>query len=168
MFVSLPVIRVSSARTSHPSARNRSHQCDPRNPAPPVTTALIPPPCRSKNRKFSLLREPLANAILPFAPAGRRGLARNLTTFHFAAYNFSIQMIFATILPNAVARKPRLWLSIIGSLLFLLLLPLLDLGRWLDKEHPPQKTAPLAVLHCPIPFPAPPAPPLFHPRYAPQ
>jgi len=27
-------------------------------------------------------------------------------------------MIFAIILPNAVARKPRLWLSIIGSLLF--------------------------------------------------
>src|SRR5258706_2141639 len=138
MFVTLPVISLSSDRTSQPSASNRSHKCDPRNPAPPVTTALIPPPCRSKNRKFSLLREPLANAILPFAPAGRRGLARNLTTFHFAAYNFSIQMIFATILPNAVARKPRLWLSIIGSLPFLFLVALPDLGRLLRQgEVPP-------------------------------
>jgi len=51
-------------------------------------------------------------------------------------------MIFATILPNAVARKPRLWLSIIGSLLFLVLLAFLGLGRWLDKEDPAAKKQP--------------------------
>jgi hypothetical protein len=33
-----------------------------------VTTALIPPPLRSKSRKFSVPRGTLANAILPFAP----------------------------------------------------------------------------------------------------
>jgi len=55
-------------------------------------------------------------------------------------------MIFATILPNGEARKPRVWLSIIGSILFLLLLAFLNLGRWLDKEDPPQKAAAIAVL----------------------
>ena len=50
-------------------------------------------------------------------------------------------MIFATILPNTLARKPRLWLSMIGSLLFFILLAFLSLGRWLDKEDPPQKAA---------------------------
>ena len=55
-------------------------------------------------------------------------------------------MITATILPNGEARKPRVWLSIIGSLVFLFLLAFLNLGRWLDKEDPPQKAAAIAIL----------------------
>ena len=77
-------------------------------------------------------------------------------------------MIFATILPNAVARKPRLWLSIIGSLLFLLLLTFLDLGRWLDKEDPPQKAAAIAVLSGRMPSRALEAARLYNQGYAPQ
>jgi uncharacterized SAM-binding protein YcdF (DUF218 family) len=86
----------------------------------------------------------------------------------FAAYNFSIQMIFATILPNAEARKPRLWLSIIGSLLFLLLFAFLNLGRWLDKEDPPQKAAAIAVLSGRMPSRALEAARLYNQGYAPQ
>ncbi len=77
-------------------------------------------------------------------------------------------MIFATILPDAVARKPRLWLSIIGSLLFLLLLAFLDLGRWLDKEDPPQKAAAIAVLSGRMPSRALEAARLYNQGYAPQ
>src|SRR5260370_24862854 len=43
-FESTPVTRLSKARTSHPSASSLSQRCDPRNPAPPVTTARMPPP----------------------------------------------------------------------------------------------------------------------------
>src|SRR5882724_10673820 len=137
MFVSLPVIRLSSARTSQPSASSRSHKCDPRNPAPPVTTARIQPPCRSKNRKFSLPQRTLANPNQRFAPAEFRESPRTRANHHFAAYNLPIQMICATILPNAQGRKPRLVLTIAGSILFLFLLAFLNLGRWLDKEDPP-------------------------------
>jgi len=77
-------------------------------------------------------------------------------------------MILATILPNAVARKPRLWLSIFGSLLFLLLLAFLNLGRWLDTEDPPQKAAAIAVLNGRMPSRALEAARLYHQGYAPQ
>jgi uncharacterized SAM-binding protein YcdF (DUF218 family) len=77
-------------------------------------------------------------------------------------------MIFATILPNPRARRPRVWLSIAGSLLFLLLLAFLSLGRWLDKEDPPQKAAAIAVLSGRMPFRALEAARLYHQGYAPQ
>jgi uncharacterized SAM-binding protein YcdF (DUF218 family) len=77
-------------------------------------------------------------------------------------------MIFATILPNTEARKPRLWLSIIGSFLFLLLLAFLNLGRWLDKEDPPQKAAAIAVLSGRMPARALEAARLYNQGYAPQ
>src|SRR5687767_9171252 len=39
---SLPVIRLSIATTAEaPSARTRSHRCDPRNPEPPRTTTRL-------------------------------------------------------------------------------------------------------------------------------
>jgi uncharacterized SAM-binding protein YcdF (DUF218 family) len=77
-------------------------------------------------------------------------------------------MIFATILPNPEARKPRVWLSIAGSLLFLLLLAFLSLGRWLDKEDPPQKAAAIAVLSGRMPSRALEAARLYDQGYAPQ
>lgn len=77
-------------------------------------------------------------------------------------------MIFATILPNAQNRKPRLWLSILSSLLFLLLLVFLNLGRWLDKEDPLQKAAAIAVLSGRMPSRALEAAHLYHQGYAPQ
>jgi uncharacterized SAM-binding protein YcdF (DUF218 family) len=77
-------------------------------------------------------------------------------------------MIFATILPNAEARKSRFWLSIIGSLLFLFLLAFLNLGRWLDKEDPPQKAAAIAVLSGRMPSRALEAARLYNQGYAPQ
>lgn len=77
-------------------------------------------------------------------------------------------MIFATILPNPEARKPRVWLSIAGSLLFLLLVAFLSLGRWLDKEDPPQKAAAIAVLSGRMPSRALEAARLYNQGYAPQ
>ncbi|HEV8075831.1 MAG TPA: YdcF family protein [Candidatus Acidoferrum sp.] len=77
-------------------------------------------------------------------------------------------MLSATILPNAESRKPRLWLSIIGALLFLLLLAFLNLGRWLDKEDPPQKAAAIAVLSGRMPSRALEAARLYNLGYAPQ
>jgi uncharacterized SAM-binding protein YcdF (DUF218 family) len=77
-------------------------------------------------------------------------------------------MIFATILPNPEARKPRVWLSIAGSLLFLLLVAFLSLGRWLDKEDPPQKAAAVAVLSGRMPSRALEAARLYDQGYAPQ
>ena len=77
-------------------------------------------------------------------------------------------MIFATILPNPEARKPRVWLSIIGSLLFLLLVAFLSLGRWLDQEDPPQKAAAIAVLSGRLPSRALEAARLYNQGYAPQ
>jgi len=77
-------------------------------------------------------------------------------------------MIFATILPDARASKPRLWLSILGSLFFLLFLAFLNLGRWLDKEDPPQKAAAIAVLSGRMPSRALEAARLYNQGYAPQ
>src|SRR5260370_16275249 len=39
-----PVMKLSTVSTSHPSASSLSQRCDPRNPAPPVTTARMHPP----------------------------------------------------------------------------------------------------------------------------
>jgi len=77
-------------------------------------------------------------------------------------------MICATILPNAEARKPRIILSIAASLLFLFLLAFLNLGRWLDKEDPPQKAAAIAVLSGRMPSRALEAARLYNQGYAPQ
>src|SRR6266542_2223781 len=38
MFAVLPVIKLSMAMTRCPSAKSRSTRCEPRKPAPPVTT----------------------------------------------------------------------------------------------------------------------------------
>src|SRR2546429_1561500 len=43
-LLSTPVTKLSRANTSQPSEINRSHRCDPRKPAPPVTTARMKPP----------------------------------------------------------------------------------------------------------------------------
>jgi uncharacterized SAM-binding protein YcdF (DUF218 family) len=77
-------------------------------------------------------------------------------------------MLFATILPNGEARKSRVWLSIIGSLVFLLMLAFLNLGRWLDREDPPQKAAAIAVLSGRMPSRALEAARLYNLGYAPQ
>ena len=39
MLVAWPVTRLSTQVTCQPSLRSRSQRCDPRKPAPPVTTA---------------------------------------------------------------------------------------------------------------------------------
>src|SRR5690242_497088 len=44
IFASTPVTRLSRTRTSHASFTRRSQRWEPKNPAPPVTTARIPPP----------------------------------------------------------------------------------------------------------------------------
>src|SRR6185437_9619697 len=37
----VPVKKLSTHSTSHPCASSRSHRCDPRNPAPPVTRTRL-------------------------------------------------------------------------------------------------------------------------------
>jgi DUF218 domain len=110
----------------------------------------------------------LANPIPPIAAAPLRESPLIRTIHHFAAYNLPIQMICATILPNTGSRKPRFILSIVGSLLFLLLLAFLNLGRWLDREDPPQKAAAIAVLSGRMPSRALEAARLYQQGYAPQ
>ena len=43
MFSSVPVSRLSTQSTRWPSASRRSQRCEPRNPAPPVTTEVGTP-----------------------------------------------------------------------------------------------------------------------------
>src|SRR5215210_3238184 len=40
MFPALPVMKLSIPITRNPSAKSRSDKCEPRKPAPPVTTAV--------------------------------------------------------------------------------------------------------------------------------
>src|SRR5258706_2753795 len=56
MLSSTPVTRLSSARTSHPSAIRRSQRCEPRKPAPPVTTARMNPPPKTQQEILSRSR----------------------------------------------------------------------------------------------------------------
>ncbi len=77
-------------------------------------------------------------------------------------------MILATILPNAAARKPRIWLSLAGAVVFLALLAFLNVGRWLDREDPLQKSAAIAVLSGRMPERALEAARLYNHGYAPQ
>jgi len=77
-------------------------------------------------------------------------------------------MIFATIMPNPTARKPRPWVPLILFLIFLSLLAFLNLGRWLDKEDPLQKAAAIAVLSGRMPARALEAARLYNQGYAPQ
>src|SRR5205807_4390879 len=49
MFSDAPVTKLSTQTSFQPSANKRSHRCDPRKPAPPVTTARRPPPCPPPN-----------------------------------------------------------------------------------------------------------------------
>ncbi len=41
MFSSDPVSRLSTQITRLPRSSSSSHRCDPRNPAPPVTTQVL-------------------------------------------------------------------------------------------------------------------------------
>src|SRR5207344_601733 len=54
MFASEPVSRLSRQRTRWPSPRRASHRCEPRNPAPPVTTDV---------GMAAMLQAPLAGSV---------------------------------------------------------------------------------------------------------
>jgi len=77
-------------------------------------------------------------------------------------------MILATILPNATMRRRPLWLTIAGAFIFLLLLAFVNVGRWLDREDPLQKSAAIAVLSGRRPERALEAAKLHDQGYAPQ
>jgi uncharacterized SAM-binding protein YcdF (DUF218 family) len=77
-------------------------------------------------------------------------------------------MILATMLPNAAARKARIWLSVAGALVFLALVCFLNVGRWLDREDPLEKAAAIAVLSGRMPDRALEAARLYNQGYAPE
>ena len=77
-------------------------------------------------------------------------------------------MFLATILPNRAARKPRIWFSLVGALLFFALLAFVNVGRWLDREDPLQKASAIAVLSGRMPDRALEAACLYNQGYAPQ
>jgi uncharacterized SAM-binding protein YcdF (DUF218 family) len=110
----------------------------------------------------------LANPILSFGFLDFSELSALRANCRFAAYNLLTQMISATIVPNTFSRKPRVWLSILGSIFFLLLLAFLSFGRWLDQEDPPQKAAAIAVLSGRLPSRALEAARLYNQGLAPQ
>jgi uncharacterized SAM-binding protein YcdF (DUF218 family) len=77
-------------------------------------------------------------------------------------------MILGTILPNATAPRRPLWLPIASALIFLLLLAFLNVGRWLDREDPLEKTSAIAVLSGRMPDRALEAARLYNQGYAPE
>ena len=77
-------------------------------------------------------------------------------------------MILATILPNSAPRRRPLWLPILSAAVFLASLAFLNLGRWLDREDPLQKSAAIAILSGRMPDRALEAAKLYSQGYAPQ
>src|SRR5215469_13517900 len=77
-------------------------------------------------------------------------------------------MIQATILPNAAARRSRIWFSLAGAMLLFALVSFLNVGRWLDREDPLQKAAAIAVLSGRMPDRALEAARLYNQGYASQ
>ena len=72
-----PVMRLSMAMTVWPSARKRSHKCEPKNPAPPVIRTLITfSPCLAyafpqvqrcgpvRQRKYTSLRQSVNQVLV--------------------------------------------------------------------------------------------------------
>src|SRR5262249_53211792 len=59
MFDASPVIRLSMQMTVCPSARSRSQRCEPRNPAPPVTTLTRSAPGTVRAPPHAEIVEPL-------------------------------------------------------------------------------------------------------------
>jgi uncharacterized SAM-binding protein YcdF (DUF218 family) len=55
-------------------------------------------------------------------------------------------ILVASILPQQPERRPRLWLFLSGSMLFVALFVFLNVGRWLVVEDPLQKASAIAVL----------------------
>src|ERR1700687_1952521 len=55
-------------------------------------------------------------------------------------------ILVGSILPRQPERRPRLWLFLSGSMLFVALFVFLNVGRWLVVEDPLQKASAIAVL----------------------
>jgi uncharacterized SAM-binding protein YcdF (DUF218 family) len=76
--------------------------------------------------------------------------------------------LFASLLPTASNRRPRLWLAVAGVLLFVGLFAFFNVGRWLSVEDPLQKAAAIAVLSGRMPGRALEAASIYKAGYAPE
>jgi uncharacterized SAM-binding protein YcdF (DUF218 family) len=76
--------------------------------------------------------------------------------------------LFGSILPQTPGRRPRLWIGLLGTLLFASLFVFLNLGRWLIVEDTLQKASAIAVLSGRMPSRALEAARVYKQGYAPQ
>jgi uncharacterized SAM-binding protein YcdF (DUF218 family) len=76
--------------------------------------------------------------------------------------------LVGSILPNQRGRRPQLWVSVAGTIVFGLLLVFLNVGRWLIREDPLRKANAIAVMSGRMPERALEAARIYQQGYAPR
>jgi uncharacterized SAM-binding protein YcdF (DUF218 family) len=79
-----------------------------------------------------------------------------------------LAFLFASLQPTQSNRRPRLWVTVTGFLLFAALFVFFNVGRWLSLEDPLQKADAIAVLSGRMPDRALEAARLYKGGYAPE
>src|SRR5579884_39036 len=120
MLSVLPVIKLSIATTSHPSASRRSQRCEPRKPAPPVTKTRgiisLLMTLFHTDREWPRPVSSIANAPVPVNVTGRglsplrEGNRRSVPFDGQTALCYNFGDIYLKL--DSVFRLPR-WLSLI-------------------------------------------------------
>src|SRR5215471_15056468 len=77
-------------------------------------------------------------------------------------------LLFASLLPTQRIGRPRLWVAVVGFLLFAVLFVFFNVGRWLSVEDPLEKADAIAVLSGRMPARALEAARIYKGGYAPE